>query len=145
MANNDHGGYFNPSAPHFFAELRVESMARWGDVTTHGASGERINLETSQELTRPEGLLAGAILDRSMVRVSRVSSLLPRDLCGKTWQKKTLIPVSTFWMMEKVGSVFVSFETPKFDVQFCVHITNVFVSAKLVDIFGMKLVSILCK
>jgi len=40
--------------------------------TTHGA-GERID-ETSQELTRPEGLLAAAMLDRSMVRVSRVST-----------------------------------------------------------------------
>lgn len=73
MANNDCGGYFNPRAPHFSQNWEGENMARWGDVTINHKSHKRID-ETSQELTRPEGLLAAAMLDRSMVRVSRVSS-----------------------------------------------------------------------
>lgn len=77
-------------------------MERWGDVTINHKSHkndswgiERIDLETSQELTRPEGLLAAAMLDRSMVRVSRVSLLL-QDLRGKTFQKTSI-------MVEKGG------------------------------------------
>lgn len=82
-----------------------ENMARWGDVTINHKSHkneswgiERIDLETSQELTRPEGLLAAAMLDRSMVRVSRVSTSSTEFV----WEK---ISKPMFWMIKKGGSV----------------------------------------